>query len=79
MWKHAKTDLTTGEMTIEDVPEHLAKLPPNEMIEAIIHDCPECRAERARGEQPLLMQPARRDVIRDRRPRWRKLKRRAGR
>ncbi|HEX5064054.1 MAG TPA: hypothetical protein VFV99_31975 [Kofleriaceae bacterium] len=48
----------------------------------IIDNCPECQAARARGEPPVTltgeqlraqMRP-RRDIIRDRRPRWRDLK-----
>lgn len=70
------------EITIEpiEVPEGEV-FDPAAYLEQVMHDCPECRAARARGETPLVVtnqsMPAKRDVIRDRRPRWRKLKRTA--
>jgi hypothetical protein len=74
-------DVPFDDITIEPVPAELAHLPPAEMLERLMHDCPECRAARARGEVPKIVAvpplPAKRDVIRDRRPRWRSLKRRA--
>jgi hypothetical protein len=70
------------EITIEpiEVPEGEV-FDPAAYLEKVMHDCPECRAARARGETPLVVAnpalPAKRDVIRGRRPRWRTLKRRA--
>ena len=70
------------EITIEpvEVPEGEV-FDPAAYIEKVMHDCPECRAARARGETPIVITPdslpAKRDVVRDRRPRWRTLKRRA--
>jgi hypothetical protein len=69
------------EITIEPiaVPEGEV-FDPAAFLEQVMHDCPECRAARARGETPIVITPdappAKRDVIRDRRPRWRDLKRR---
>jgi hypothetical protein len=80
MRKHIRVGNT--EVTIEPihVPEGEA-FDPAAALEKIMHDCPECRAARDRGEQPQIFDlaslPAKRDVIRDRRPRWRKLKRKA--
>lgn len=74
-------DALFDDITIEPVPAELAHLPPAEMLERLMDDCPECRAARARGEVPTIVeltpQPAKRDVIRHRRPRWRTLKHRA--
>ena len=69
------------EITIEpiEVPDGEV-FDPTAWLEQVMHDCPECRAARARGETPIVVTPdsppAKRDVIRDRRPRWRDLKRR---
>ena len=81
MRKHITIDTTTGETKTEDVPQHLASASPRQMLEQLMDDCPECRAARARGEEPLFIDvpPPPRDIIRGRRPRWRKLKRTAGR
>ncbi|HEY5944096.1 MAG TPA: hypothetical protein VIV40_01330 [Kofleriaceae bacterium] len=77
MRKHVMIDLKTGETKIEDMREEVS---PREALEQIMHDCPECRAARARGEVPTFGDgdplPVLRDVIRDRRPRWRDIKRR---
>lgn len=52
---------------------------PNALIEQVMHDCPQCRAMRELGEEPLIafgedLFP-KRDVIRKRRLRWRNLRR----
>lgn len=54
------------------------------MLEHAMDDCPECRAARARGETPMFGDGAppfraRRGIDRFKRPRWRTLKRFAGR
>jgi hypothetical protein len=75
------TIIDSEELTIEriELPEGEV-LDPAALLEKLMHDCPECRAARARGETPIVFTPgsppAQRDVIRDRRPRWRDLKRR---
>ena len=69
-------DKTTGKATIEDIPAHLAHLEGQELMEALVDDCPECRAARERGEVPTFgIGDEFRDLIRGRRPRWRNLKR----
>lgn len=82
--KHVVTDLTTGEITIEDIPPGVD---PREWMRQQMDDCPLCKEARARGEVPLfgdmeslhagMKQGARRQRIFGRRPRWRSLKRRA--
>jgi hypothetical protein len=78
MRKHMTFDIETGETKIEDIPAHLGGLEGRELLEQLVHDCPECRAARARGERPLIVEgspPAKRDLLRNRRPRWRTFKR----
>jgi hypothetical protein len=82
--QHVTLDTTTGETKIEDIPPHLAHLEGQALMEALMHDCPECRVARERGETPTFgtgedLARMARDIIRGRRPRWRNLKRRAGR
>jgi hypothetical protein len=55
------------------------------LMEQLIHDCPECRAARARGEEPMIFEgplptPRPEELRRARglfarRPRWRAMKR----
>ena len=66
------------------------EMPPGMTTEQMIHDCPECRAAMARGEKPIIGGPLpdgstleltrmnRHGFLR-KRPRWRYLKRVAGR
>jgi hypothetical protein len=80
MRKHIR--IGNQEITIEkvDVPEG-ETFDPAAFLEKAMHDCPDCQAARARGEVPRIVHvdslPAKRDVVRDRRPRWRDLKRNA--
>jgi len=81
-----KFNTLTGEITVE--PLHVAEgEDPAAAFQRVLDDCPECKAARARGEKPQVhsgeelrafmnggVRP-RRDIIRDRRPRWRDLKR----
>lgn len=74
---HQVFDMKTGELRSEPMKattheEAVAEL------EQEIHDCPECNAVRARGEQPYIFSaPSEmRGIDRFRRPRWRDLKRR---
>ena len=76
---HMITDLRTGEIRTEEIPDD-APSDPKELMEQLMHDCPECRALRARGETPVVVDVeamrGTRNVFR-RRPRWRDLKRTA--
>jgi len=80
--KHMITDLTTGEVKVEDIPPDVD---PREWIRQQMDDCPLCKEARARGEVPQFHDGA---LLRDamdratrrpsrfmRRPRWRSLKR----
>jgi len=76
-----KFNTLTHEITVE--PLHVAEgEDPAAALQRVIDDCPECQAARARGESPvsltgeqiLAQLRPRRDIIRDRRPRWRDLK-----
>jgi hypothetical protein len=49
------------------------RVPEGANIHALLDDCPECRAARARGEEPIVMSPSRWDRFRQ--PRWRTFKR----
>ncbi|HUS27430.1 MAG TPA: hypothetical protein VMZ53_02945 [Kofleriaceae bacterium] len=60
------------------------ELPKGTTAAQLIHDCPECRAAMERGEKPTFLDPpqverANRHGLFRRRPRWRDLKRTAGR
>jgi hypothetical protein len=81
-----KTIFDTEEFFLEELTD--ADLDdPVALLEQLMHDCPECQAARARGETPIFgtgedllrQQPSGpvRDIIRDKRPRWRTLKRNA--
>ncbi len=76
---HMITDLRTGETKVEEIPDD-APSDPKELMQQLIHDCPECRALRAQGETPVIVDAeairGTRSVFR-RRPRWRDLKRTA--
>jgi hypothetical protein len=82
--KHTVTDLTTGKITIEDIP---AGVDPREWMRQRMDDCPLCKEARARGEVPhdvdielvreVMDRAARRQRLSMRRPRWRTLKRHA--
>jgi hypothetical protein len=81
-FKHVVIDQLTGaaitkDMTATNAVEARAEL------QALIDDCPECQALRARGEQPVVLDGrtlrAMTGLAKFRRPRWRDLKRRAGR
>ena len=78
--KHTVTDLTTGEVKIEDIPDGVD---PREWMRMRMDDCPLCQEARARGEIPYV---ASREELRRinggaprrqrwQRPRWRTLKR----
>ncbi len=81
--KHVINDLTTGEVTMEEIP---ADVDPREWLRQRMDDCPLCKEARARGEVPqfgdmeslheVMKQVARSPRERWRRPRWRSLKRR---
>ena len=49
------------------------RVPDDADIHALLDDCPECRAARERGEEPIVMSPSAWDRFRS--PRWRDLKR----
>lgn len=82
--KHVITDLTTGAVTMEDIPPDVD---PREWMRQRMDDCPLCKEARARGEVPqpgdmdllreVMAHAARRPRVSMRRPRWRTLKRHA--
>jgi hypothetical protein len=52
---HAVFDRTTGELiSMEPIPDDVD---PIEFFRRQIHDCPECRAARERGETPIIIGP----------------------
>ncbi|MGE0871264.1 MAG: hypothetical protein AB7P03_22075 [Kofleriaceae bacterium] len=65
-----------------DMSNDFEGLSPAELMRKMIHDCPECRAAMARGEQPIMIDPRqvaeerryRRWLVRDAN-RWRRRKR----
>ena len=76
---HMVFDRRTGQTKTEVIPDGVDA---RAFLEQAMHDCPDCRALRAQGEPPgkiVDVVPAKRDIIRGRRPRWRKLKRAMGR
>ena len=81
MYHHIKFNKLTHETTVE--PLHVADgEDPVAAFQRVLDDCPECQAARARGEKPIAMSGDQlpeelrpREIIRDRRPRWRDLKR----
>lgn len=81
MPRHIRSDKLFEQITVEPIEIAEGEIfDPAAYLQKVMHDCPECRAALARGEKPLVhtnvSRPAKRDVIRDRRPRWRDLKRR---
>jgi len=67
-------DQATGQVIIaEEIPEGVS---PEEFLEQVMHDCPECQAARAAGEQPVIIKPPKPRRF-ARRPRWRTMKRRS--
>lgn len=74
---HMITDIRTGETKVERIPDD-APTDPVELMQQLVHDCPECRALRARGEEPVVIDGraiSRTHSVFRRRPRWRDLKR----
>lgn len=78
-FKHVVIDKLTGATFVKDMAASTEQEAHAE-LQALMDDCPECQALRARGEQPIVFDArARRPMsglAKFRRPRWRDLKRR---
>jgi hypothetical protein len=73
---HMVHDLITGETRLEPM-KATTDAEARAELQALIDDCPECQAARARGEVPQIVSVPRVPMReRFRRPRWRNLKRR---
>ena len=78
-FKHLVIDKLTGATFTKDMAA-TSEAEAHAEFQAIIDDCPECQALRARGEEPVIVNASSlrppSGLAKFRRPRWRDLKRR---